>query len=209
MSAWTTERAAGSVLVASLLIGLIALVILIASGTLPAFSASLRGSLAETAPYAATSRRLTLLWTIGWVVQLLGFGLLTHLLLRAGDEYLAIPAFLAILVAAILGVLHGTFHMSVRIWAAQEAARIGSIPEVYEPLRAWVSDSFRVAYIAHLLATAGFGWGILRAGFLAPCVGWTAIGWSILWLAGYPLSIGAPGILLIMPAVIGAALLRK
>ena len=209
MSAWTTERAAGGVLVASLLIGLLALAILIASGALPVFSVSLRGSLAEMAPYAATFRRLTLLWAVAWIVQLLGLGLLTHVLLRAGDEYLAIPAFLAILVAAILGILHGTFHMSVETWAAQEAARTGSIPEVYEPLRAWVSDSFRVAYVAHLVAMAGFGWAIVRSGVLAPWVGWAAIGWSILWLAGYPLSIGAPGILFIMPAVIGAALLWR
>jgi hypothetical protein len=207
MSAWTTEKAAGSVLVASLLVPLFALIILITSDALPAFSASLRGSLAEMAPYAATFRRLTLLWAVTWIVQLLGLGLLTHLLLRAGDEYLAIPAFLAILVAAILGILHATFHMSVETWAAQEAARTGSIPEIYEPLGAWVSDAFGVAYVAHLVAMTGFGWAILRARLLAPWVGWAAIGWSILWLAGYPLSIGAPGILFIMPAVIGVALL--
>lgn len=204
-----SNRVAGVLLVASLLIGLLALLILIVSGALPAFSALLRGSLAEMAPYAATFRRLNLLWAVGWITQLLGFSLLALLLLRAGDEYLAIPAFLAILVAAILGILHGTFHMSVETWAAQEAARTGTIPEIYEPLEAWVSDAFRVAYIAHLVAMAGFGWAILRAGLLAPWVGWAAIGWSILWLAGYPLSIGAPGILFIMPAVIGAALLRK
>ena len=133
MSAWTTERAAGSMLVASLLIGLLAVVILIAGDALPAFSASLRGSLVEIAPYANTFRLLTLLWAVAWIVQLLGLGLLTHLLLRAGDEYLAVPAFLAVLVAAILGILHGTFHMSVETWAAQEVAQTGSIPEVHEP----------------------------------------------------------------------------
>ena len=73
----------------------------------------------------------------------------------------------------------------------------------------WVDTFFRLAYCVHLVAVAGFGWAILRAGLLPLWVGWAAIGWSILWLAGYPLGIGAPGILLIMPAVIGAALLRK
>ncbi len=97
--------------------------------------------------------------------------------------------------------------MSVETWAAQEAVQRGTIPEIYEPLEAWVSDSFRMAYIAHLLATAGFGWSILRAGFLAPWVGSTAIGWSIVWLAAYPLGLGAPGILFIMPAVISVGLL--
>jgi hypothetical protein len=38
-------------------------------------------------------------------------------------------------------------------------------------------------------------------------VGRLVIGWSILWLAGYALGIGVPGILFIMPAVIGLVLL--
>ncbi len=206
---WTAERATGSLLVASLLIGLLALIILVASGALPAFSALLQGSLELMVPYAATFRRLNLLWTVGWIVQLLGFGLFTRLLLRAGDEYLAIPAFIAILSAAILGVLHGTFHMSVETWAAQEAARTGSVPEVYEPLRAWISSFFRVAYITHLVAMVGFGWGILRAALLAPWVGWAAIGWSALWLVGGLAGVGVPGILFIIPAVIGVSLLLE
>ena len=97
--------------------------------------------------------------------------------------------------------------MSVETWAAQEAARTGTIPAVYEPVSAWVSDAFTVGYIAHLGATVGFGLSLLRTGVLAPWVGWSAIGWSILWLGLYPLGVGAPGILLIMPAVIGVALL--
>lgn len=202
-------RIAGIVLIASILILVIALIIMIASGAMPAFFALLQGSLAQVAPYAATFRLLILLFVVGWIVQLLGFGLLTRLLLRAGDEQVAILAFILLLVAASLGILYSTFRMSVELWAAQEAARTGSIPEVYVALRGWISSFFRVAYRVHLVAVAGFGWGIVRTGLLAPGIGWTAMGWSLLWLAGGLAGVGAPGILFIMPAVIGIALLLE
>jgi hypothetical protein len=200
---------AGILLVSSFLILLLALIILIASGAFPAFSAGLQGSLAEKAPYAAIFRLLNLFWTVGWIVQLLGFALLTRLLLRAGDEFLGILVFTAVFIAAILGVLHGTFHMSVETWAAQEAARAGSLPEAYEPLMIWIGSAFRIAYILHLLSTAGFGWSILRVRLLEPWLGWISISWGILWLLSYLVGAGAPGLLFIMPAVIGVTLLRK
>ncbi len=202
------NRVAGILLVASFLVLLLALIILMASGALPAFSAGLQGSLAEEAPYAATFRQTTLFWAIGWIVQLLGLGLLTRALLSAADEYLVVLAFIAVFVAAILGVLHGTFHMSVQTWAAEEAARTGSIPDLYEPLEAWVGSAFRIAYFTHLLAMVGFGWSILRAGLLPRWVGQITIGWSTLWLVGGLAGVGAPGLLFIMPATIGFALLR-
>jgi hypothetical protein len=200
-------RYAGILLVASLLIPLLALIILISSGALSAFSDTLQGSLERMAPYAATFRWTNLLYAVGWIVQSLGFVLLARLLFRAGDEQLAVLAFTAILIATILGLLHATFHMTVAIWAAQEAARNGSLPEVYEPLRMWVGGAFRIAYILHLLAVAGFGWGILRTGLLASWMGQAAIGWSLLWVVGFFIGAGAPGLLFLMPAVIGAALL--
>lgn len=204
-----TNQIAGIVLVSSFLIPLLALVILIASGAFSAFSAVLQDSLAEMAPYAATFRLLNLLWTVGWIVQLIGFGLLTRLLLRAGDESLAILAFSAILIAVVLGVLQGTFHMSVETWAADEAAQTGSVPAGYEPLRVWIDSAFRVAYVSHLAATAVFGWSILRTGLLLSWVGWASMGWGVFWLAGYLVGAGLPGILFIMPAVIGTALVVK
>jgi len=201
------DRVTGILLVSSFLVPLLALFILFASGASSAFSSTLQGSLAEMAPYAATYRLLDLLWTIGWIIQLMGFGLLTRLLFRAGDESLAIIAFIGILVAAIWGILHGTFHMSVEMWAAEEAARIGNTPEVYEPLAVWIGSAFRVAYVVHLAATAGFGWSILRSRLLPSWVGRVTIGWGVLWLVGYLVGAGLPAILFIMPPVIGGALL--
>jgi hypothetical protein len=206
---WTDERVAGSLLVTSLLILVLALIIMIASGAMPGFSAMLQGSLAQVAPYAATFRLLILLFVIGWIVQLLGLGLLTRLLLRAGGEQLAILAFTLILVAAIISILYSTFRMSVELWAAQEAARIGTLPAFYEPLRAWISDFFRVASRMYHLAVAGYGLGILRTGLLVSWVGWAAIGWSLLWLLGGLVGVGAPAIPLIMPVIIGIALVWR
>jgi len=204
-----SSRVAGILLVSSFLVLMLALVILIASGALPGFSANLQGALAKMAPYASTFRRLNLFWTASWIIQLMGFGLLAHLLLKAGEEQLAILSFTAILVAAMLGVLHGTFHMSVETWAAEEAATTGNIPEMYEALDIWISSAFRIAYILHLLGTAGIGWSLLRTKLLATWIGWMAIGWSMLWVAGYLVGAGLPAVLFIMPAVIGAALLMK
>ena len=202
-------RIAGGLLVASLLVLLLDLIIMIASGAAPAFPAIISGRLAEAAPYAATFRLLILGFVIAWIVQLLGLVLLTRLLVRAGDEQIAILAFTLVLVATLLAVLYTTFRMSVELWAAQEAARIGSVPAIFEPLRAWPHSFFAVAERAYFLATAGFGWAILRTGLLARWVGWAAIGWSLLWLlaglgGGVP-----PATPLIMPAVIGIALLWR
>ena len=206
---WTDERIAGSIFVASFLILLLAVIILIASGAGSVFSSVIQDSLDQMAPYAPTFRLLNLLWTVDWIVQLLGFALLTSLLLHTGKGYPAVPAFMAVFVASILGVLHGTFHMSIETWAAEEIARTGMIPEIYEPLETWISDSFRVGYLVHLVGMAGFGWEILRTRLLAPGVGWAVIGWSALWFIGGLAGIGAPGILFIMPIVIGVALLLR
>jgi len=197
----------GFLLVSCFALPLLALVILIASGAISAFSAGLQGSLAEKAPYAGLFRLLNLLWTVGWVLQLMVFGLLARLLMRAGDDSLAVPAFIAVFVAGIVGVLHGTFHMSVETWASLQTAQTGNTPAAYEPLRIWVGSAFRIAYVLALLGTIGFGWSLLRTRFLAPWAGWTMIGWGIFWLASYLVGAGLPAILFIMPAVIGITLL--
>lgn len=201
------KRVAGVLLAGSLFVLLLALIILVASGAVSAFSAGLQGSLAEKAAYETTFRLLNLLWTVGWVLQLMGFGLLARLLIRAGDESLAVPAFIAVFVAGIVGVLHGSFHMSVETWASLEMVRTGFTPEAYEPLRIWIGSVFRIAYILVLLGTVGFGWSLLRTRLLAPWAGWTMIGWGIFWLASYLVGAGLPASLFIMPAVIGVALL--
>ena len=167
---WTDERIAGSLLVGSLIILLLAAIILIASGAIPAFSAMLQGSLAQVVPYAGAFRLLSLFFILGWTVQLLGTSLLARLLVRAGDEQLGILAFTLILAATILVIVDSAFRMNVELWAAQEAAH-SSLPAVYEPLQAWTSSLFGVAERAHFLAVAEIGLGIIRTGLLAALSG--------------------------------------
>lgn len=200
-------RVTGLLLAGSFAILLIALLILLASGAFSAFTAGLQGSLAEMAPYADTFRLLNLFWSVGWVLQLMGYALLTYQLLRVSDEFLAIPAFIAVLVAAIIGVLHGTFHMSVETWASLETARTGITPLAYDPLRIWIGSAFRMAYILALLGTAGFGWSFLRTKLLPRWTGLVSVGWGIFWIAVYLIGAGLPAILFIIPAVIGVVLL--
>lgn len=204
---WTAERAAGGLLVGGLLVLMLAAVIMIASGAMPGFSAILQGSLAEVAPYAATFRLLILMFVVGWIIQLLGLSLLTRLLVRAGAEQIAILAFTLMVAAAVMAILWSTFRMSVELWAAQEAARTGIVPGLFEPMQAWTTSFEKVASRMHYVAMAGFGWGIVRTRLLTPALGWATIGWSALWLVG---GLGGglpPGLVFVMPAVIGVALL--
>lgn len=205
---WTDERVTGSLLVAGLLIGLLAFIIMIASGALPGFAA-VRGNLEQMAPYTDTFRLLNGMYAAAWIALLLGFALLARLMARAGDEQLALLVFTLALVTAITGLLHGAFHVGVTTWAAEEAARTGNIPESYRPLRAWAGGAFRLGYAGSFVAMAFIGWGILRTGLLAPSLGWVAIGWSVLWLVGLLFGVGAPAIPFIMAAAIGAALLWR
>ncbi len=200
-------RITGILLVSSFIVPLFALIVLITSGAFPSFSAGLQGSLVEKVPYKATFRLLNLLWTAGWILQLMGYGLLTHLLLSDSDDYLAVAAFMNILIAAIIGVLHGTLHMSVETWVSLQAARTGFIPQAYEPLRILIGSVFQIAYVLALLGATDFGWSLLRTRLVPTWIGQATVAWRILWLAIFLIGVGLPGILPIIPAVIGVVIL--
>jgi hypothetical protein len=207
---WTDERVAGSLLAVPLPIIVLALIILIASGALPATSAYMGGEFAQAAPYAATFRLLFLLSALGWLVQTLGLGLFSRLLVRAGQDQLAVLAFTLVLFAAPLAVLWATFRMSVELWAVQEAAHTGSLPALFAPLLAWTNDFFRLASVSYLVAGGIAGIGILRIGIISSAIGWATITWTVLWLvARFTVGAGVPAIPVIMPAVIGIALLWR
>lgn len=204
----TERRIAGSLLISGLLIGLLAVVIMLASGAAPGFAA-VGGALEAMAPYADTFRLLNGMFATAWLFLLLGFALLTRLLARAGAEQLALLAFTLALVTCITGILHGAFHVGLTTWAAEEAGRTGSIPEIYQPLRAWADGFFRLGYVGSFAAMALIGWAILRTGLLASSLGWLTIGWSLLLFAGWLVEAGAPAVPFFMPAVIGIALLWR
>lgn len=206
---WTDDRVTGCLLVAGLLIGLLAVAIMIASGAAPGFAAVGR-ALEAMGPYADTFRLLNGIYAAIWIVLLLGIALLARLLARAGEEQLALLVFTLALVTCGAGVLHGAFHVGLTTWAAEEAALTGNIPDIYHPLRAWADGAFRLGYAGSFVAMALIGWAILRTGLLAPALGWAAIGWSGLWLVAFLLRLGgAPAVPFIMPAVIGVALLLR
>lgn len=208
-SFWIDKRAAAGLLILPILIGLIGLAVMIFSGATAGFRAATQGQLAQLAPYARTFNLLNLIFVLSWIAHLLGIGLFGWLLARAGEAQLAVMAFLLILVTVIIAVVYYSFRMSVEIWAAQEVGKGGSLPLLYDALRSWLSDLFRLGYVMHFIAMLGVGWGILRSGLLGSGMAWTTIMWSALLLMGAIAGVGAPAVPLLMPAAIGAALLWK
>lgn len=206
---WSTEKAAGAVLTASTLILVAALVLLVARRALPTVFALLEGSLEEVAQHVSTFRSVNLMYGAGWILQLLGFGMLTIRLREVGDGTISSLALILLGFAAVLGALEATFHMSVTTWAAQEAARTSNVPSFYEPLRHWVNDSIQLIYAAlGLLALAGYGWALIRSELVPLWIGWASIGWGLVWTVVLVMT-GAtiPAVLFIMPPAIGIALL--
>ncbi len=135
--------------------------------------------------------------------------MLTIRLREAGEVRVSSMALILLGFAAILGVLEGTFHMSVTTWAAQEAARTSSVPSTYEPLRHWVNVSIQLFYTAlGLLALTGYGWALIRSELIPLWVGWGSVGWGLVWIVILLLTRGTvPAVLFIMPPLIGIALL--
>jgi len=79
-----------------------------------------------------------LLFLGGSVVTVLGLVLLTTILWAAGDHALAPLGLSAFFFGTGLWVIQLVFRLSVDLWAAQETARTGVVPTVYEPLNLWI-----------------------------------------------------------------------
>lgn len=206
---WTESRVAGGFLASSFLLLVTALIIMLVSGAAAGFRPMIGGALAEVAPYADMFRLLILLFIISWIVHLVGLGLFSRLLAHAGQGQLVAVAFILILVTVVTAIFSYSFRMTFELWAAREMARTGSLPALYEPLRAWSGSAFRIGYRLHLIAMIVIGWAILRSGILTAPLAWAAIVWSALWLMAAFLGAGAPAIPLLMPAVIGIALMAR
>jgi hypothetical protein len=202
-------RIAGILLIGSFLILLLALFIMIASGAFPAFSAGLQDSLEEQASFSATFRWINLLYAAGWIVQLLGFALLTSLLVQAGEIHFSMVGLVALSVAAIFGVLEGTFHANVTTWAAQEAASPAGIPEIYLPLRGWISTGKMLYTALSLFSLICFGWAIMKTKLAPAWLGKVAVGWGLVWLLAWITRSTFPAILFVIPPLIGIVLLQK
>jgi hypothetical protein len=121
------------------------------------------------------------------VLLIVGFGVLASGLFEAGERSLALVSFGLLVFAHAAFVIRGASDATITVWAGEQWAETGTIPEVYEPLQAFAENSFLwFGEMPFLLATAGFGWAVIRSGVLPVWVGYFAVGWSILWLV-FPL----------------------
>jgi hypothetical protein len=206
---WSATRVAGVLLVSSALIPIGGgLVLALATGYRPVIGGS-QQDLERIASQVTTHRWALSFWVVGYFAALLGFGILTSQLQESGGRTIASLALAGYVITFIFVALEATFHMSVTIWAALETIRDSAVPNFYEPFRQWLSVYGQYIYsIIGLLAIAGYGWALLRTGLIPDWVGWLSIGWSGLWIVAFlALRTTLPGTLLIMPLVIGIALL--
>lgn len=200
-----SPRLSGILLLAGLALGLVAAVIMIAGGALPAFSALLRGSLVEMAPHVLIFRVGNVLWAAAWVAMLLGFVLFTRLLIGTNGESLAVLSLAATAVASVLALLEAGFGFTVTAWAIEETARTGATPPTYSSVDRWVRGMQAIYLFLGFAAQAGFGAALLRTELLPSWVGTTSLLLGLAWLV--VLGLGIPALLFIVPAIIGGALL--
>ncbi len=149
------------------------------------------------------------LWAVAWILLVLGFVGLTRLLVNSGGEQLAILALAVTVVATVLAILEAVFTIGLTTWAVKEAARTGITPEIYIVLDDGLFDKIQFVYtVLGFAAQAGFGAALLKSTLLPSWVGQTTLVWGLVWLVADSFFLGIPALLLIMPAVIGVALLN-
>ena len=150
------------------------------------------------------------LTTAGVVGTALGLAMLAMLLRGAGDRTFSWLGMLAFLLGAVLVVMFMAFSLSVTVWAAQEAAEGSAVPDLYRPVALWGNMLLKIYTVLAFLGMLAYGAAILRTRLLPRWVGWTAIIWSIVWLARFLLTYDAPPLLHhVMPLVIGIMLLLR
>lgn len=196
----------GVALLASVAVTAVGFGVIAAQGRMHGLTAGFRGieGVGEAASALSTMAKAGL---PSILLQLAGFGILTVMLRDAGEGILSTLSFGILILASAAAVIRPTFEGTVTVWAAQEWATTGAVPDLYQPLWDWVGSVFAIAYVSLLVAMAGFGWGILRADLLAPWVGWVSIGWSVVWIVGYVFSFGLPAIIILYPLIYGIGLL--
>lgn len=206
---WTVNKIAG-LLHAGTAVFLVLLTIFAIRGDVPGIYGLFR-PLEELADRLPVSPWVLLAEEALIILPLLGFGLLTHLLQEAGAPALSILSLVLFAFAALLYTIDIAFQHSVTPWAAEHAARTGSAPDIYEPLRHWMTTSVQNIYmILGLLGIIGYGWAILRTGLLPGWLGWLAIGWGGIWTLETIITYDAfPGMLYILPVVMGIVLLAQ
>ena len=155
-----------------------------------------------------TSRFGSIMGIVGMTAGLLGFTLLMLLMQEPQGNLISILALVLFGLATLLWILDMSLNMSVRIWAAQYLVEKGVEPEFWPAFRQWSRVTIPTVYLfLGYLATAGFGLAILQTAILPAWLGWVSIIWSGAWLVIVTLGWGIPAFAVVMPFVIGLALL--
>ncbi len=143
------------------------------------------------------------------ILLIVGFGVLASVMAEAGERSLAFVSYGLWVFASAVGVIRTTFDGTVTVWVGERWADTGTVPEVYEPLRAFAGASFLwFSEIPYFVAAAGFGWAVIRSSVLPIWVGYLAVAWSALWLLLLlVLKSDLPAALALFPIIFGVGML--
>ena len=151
-----------------------------------------------------------LLFLGGSVVTVLGLVLLTTILWAAGDHALAPLGLSAFFFGTGLWVIQLVFRLSVDLWAAQETARTGVVPTVYEPLNLWIRSLFVIYSVLAQSGIGAYGAALLATRVLPQWLGWTSIVFSLAGLSLLAFTGDAPPLMYyLMPMLMGILLLLR
>jgi hypothetical protein len=142
------------------------------------------------------------------VLQLVGFGVLASTLTEAGERTLAITSLGLWVFGSAAAVTRGVFDGTITVWAGERWADTGAVPDAYDPWFQFSQGTFLFAEVAWLLAAAGFGWAVVRAGVGPSWVGYTAMAWGLFWLL-FPVvfRFDLPAVLVLLPIIFGIGML--
>ena len=130
--------------------------------------------------------------------------ILASVLTAAGERTLAVVSFGLWVAASVAAVFRTVSDGTITVWAGEQWAETGTVPEVYAPLSSLAQNSFLwFAEVPWLVAAAGFGWAVIRSGILPSWVGYVAIGWSAMWLLVFLLlRTDLPAVLALFPVLL-------
>jgi hypothetical protein len=205
---FSAPRLAGLLLLLSVLLPVVGAAAIAADGRLDGMAAGHRG----VGSGRGDASGLRDIWQYALpclLLQLVGFSVLSARLREAGDGGLALAALALLVLAVGVGVLEGSFHANVTVWATQ-VARSGPVPEFYEPLRRWLNSDVQIIYVsAFLSATLLYSLSALTTRLVPMWVGWSALGSSLLSAWHYFFVLGAPAVIFVTPLVFGVGLLWR
>jgi hypothetical protein len=198
---------------AAAILFILSTVFLVGLGIILALTGHLAGMYAgpEDTTVNLTVRRWTFrVASLAMILALFGFALLTARLQAAGERTLSTVALVGFTVAAIGWLIEITVTLSVGELAIKAAAQTGIIPEYWEPIHQWTNVSWQQVYVAvGTVSVALYGCSLLVTGLTTAWVGWAAVVWSVPWFLAAVLGpFTIPGVLLLIPFVIGIALLQ-